>query len=261
MDPQAPGSLEITSLADHPESRDEIRLLTQESWPEFMLHGEALHWPMVFAEFPDCQLIVRERSGELLGVGQAVPLTWDGTVEHLPADFDAVMTRAAEVRRAGEPPTALSALAVLVRRQHRNRGVSEVLLGAMKALGRERGLAHLIVPVRPTWKSRYPLTAMERYVHWKRADGSPFDPWMRIHWRLGAEQQTVIPSSLRVTGTVAQWELWTGLSFPESGRYLVDGALAPITIDWEGDVGLYVDPNVWMTYRLDPGPRPPGDSP
>ena len=84
----------VTSLADHPESRDEIRLLTQESWPEFMLHSEALHWPMVFAEFPDYQLVVRAPSGELLGVGQAVPLTWDGTVEHLPADFDTAMARA-----------------------------------------------------------------------------------------------------------------------------------------------------------------------
>jgi GNAT superfamily N-acetyltransferase len=248
----------LTSLADHPESRDEIRLLTQESWPEFMLHSDDLDWSMVLGDFSDCQLILRERSGELLGVGQALPLTWDGTVADLPADFGGVLTRAAAGRRAGVRPSALAALAVLVSREKRQRGVSEALLGALKALARERGLGHLIVPVRPTSKSRYPLTPMERYVRWRRADGAPFDPWMRLHWRLGAEQRTVIPRSLEVRGTVAQWELWTGLSFPESGQYLVEGALNPIAIDWEGDAGLYVEPNVWMTYRVDSAA---GDSP
>ncbi len=48
---------------------------------------------------------------------------------------------------------------------------------------------------------------------------------------------------------MAQWEEWTGMSFPESGEYLVPDALQPITIDRERDVGLYEDPNVWMRHR------------
>jgi hypothetical protein len=32
-------------------------------------------------------------------------------------------------------------------------------------------------------------------------------------------------------GRVGDRERWTGLRFPESGRYVVPGALAPVTID------------------------------
>jgi hypothetical protein len=53
-------------------------------------------------------------------------------------------------------------------------------------------------------------------------------------------------------GTVAEVEEWCGLAFPESGTYVVEGALAPVEIDRERDHGVYREPNVWMRH---PGPR------
>ena len=55
---------------------------------------------------------------------------------------------------------------------------------------------------------------------------------------------------MTVKGTIAQWEEWTGLVFPESGDYVVRGALEPVRIDREADLGTYVEPNVWMLHRL-----------
>jgi len=118
----------------------------------------------------------------------------------------------------------------------------------MKTVAAEHGLSALIAPVRPTLKEHYPVTPMERYVEWHRPDGSPFDPWIRVHWRLGAVTLRVSPKSMVVTGTVAQWERWTGMKFPETGRYIVPGALQPVTIDRETDIGRYEDPNVWMRH-------------
>ena len=79
-------------------------------------------------------------------------------------------------------------------------------------------------------------------------DGSPFDPWLRDHWRLGARLARIAPRSMTYTGTVAEWEEWTGLRFPESGRYVIPGAIEPILIDRERGLGLYEEPNVWMVY-------------
>jgi len=31
---------------------------------------------------------------------------------------------------------------------------------------------------------------------------------------------------------------------------VVPGALVPIVIDREGDVGIYIEPNVWMVHSL-----------
>jgi hypothetical protein len=76
----------------------------------------------------------------------------------------------------------------------------------MRSLAEERDMHSLVAPVRPTLKSAYPLTPFERYVGWKRADGAPFDPWLRVHHRLGAEFLEIMPKALVVTGTVSKWE-------------------------------------------------------
>jgi hypothetical protein len=55
--------------------------------------------------------------------------------------------------------------------------------------------------------------------------------------------------SMVVTGTVAEWEEWAGLAFPESGRYVVPGALDLVEIDRERDLGLYAETNLWMRHR------------
>ena len=59
------------------------------------------------------------------------------------------------------------------------------------------------------------------------------------------------PRSMTIPGTLAQWEKWTGMRFPESGEYVVPGALAPVRIDAEGGAGVYVEPNVWMRHAID----------
>jgi hypothetical protein len=56
------------------------------------------------------------------------------------------------------------------------------------------------------------------------------------------------PASLPDGGVDAVVEEWAGMSFPESGSYVVPGALVPVEIDRERDEGLYVEPNVWMVH-------------
>jgi hypothetical protein len=53
---------------------------------------------------------------------------------------------------------------------------------------------------------------------------------------------------MTVEGSVAEWESWTDMAFPESGTYVLPGALVPIEIDRDRDRGTYVEPNVWMLH-------------
>jgi hypothetical protein len=122
------------------------------------------------------------------------------------------------------------------------------MIERMVEIGRSHALTTLIAPVRPTLKHAYPLAPMERYITWRRPGGTHLDPWLRTHERAGAEIVKVAPESGRIPGTVAQWEEWTGMAFPESGTYVVPGALVPVEIDVERDEGLYVEPNVWMVH-------------
>ena len=52
-----------------------------------------------------------------------------------------------------------------------------------------------------------------------------------------------------ISGSVREWEKWTGLKFPQSGEYVVEGALVPVNVDVEEDIGVYVEPNVWMVHE------------
>jgi hypothetical protein len=92
------------------------------------------------------------------------------------------------------------------------------------------------------------LTAIERYVTWRREDGQLLDPWMRAHERLGARVTTPLPRSLQITGTVGEWESWTGITFPESGDYVFPEGLTTVHIDRSQDRGSYWEPNVWMVH-------------
>jgi len=121
------------------------------------------------------------------------------------------------------------------------------MLEHMRGLAHERGW-ELVAPVRPSLKHRYPLTPIERYAEWRREDGLLFDPWLRAHERLGAEIIGIAQDSLVSEGTVAELEEWCGLQFPESGSYVVTGALVPVEIDRKNDRGAYREPNVWMRH-------------
>jgi hypothetical protein len=57
--------------------------------------------------------------------------------------------------------------------------------------------------------------------------------------------------ALIIRGSVADWEAWTGMAFPESGEYVVPHATQPITIDREHDERVYHDQNVWMVHDID----------
>ncbi len=61
---------------------------------------------------------------------------------------------------------------------------------------------------------------------------------------------------MRITGSVAEWESWTGLDYPESGEYRFPSGLATLQVDREADLGSYWEPNVWIVHRAQPRPQP-----
>ena len=186
----------------------------------------------------------------MAAVGRSMPLAWDGSVDDLPHGWDAQFVRSFEDHANGVVPNALGAIMIVTDPVRRGEGLGSLMVSALLALARRHGLRALIACVRPTLLERYPLTPIDAYAQWTRADGLPFDPWIRIHVRLGGRLSRPEPASMRISGSVGEWESWTGLVLPESGRYIVPGACAPVEIDREADTGTYLDPNVWVIHDL-----------
>jgi GNAT superfamily N-acetyltransferase len=242
------------TLRERPELEDEFERLAQESWPRFMLRHDELgmgaYWPKLFSDFADWQFVVCDSFDRVVGCGHSVPFVWEGTPEDLPETMVSIMERAARARGEQRRPTALSALSALVDVKHRGQGLSRMIIETMRGMAGRWKFTALVAPVRPTLKVAYPLTPMERYVRWTDGEGLPLDPWMRVHARVGAEIVLTIPRAMVIVGTVKEWETWTDMRFPESGPYVVPGALQPVLIDRDRDQGRYEDPNVWMVHRL-----------
>jgi GNAT superfamily N-acetyltransferase len=216
-------------------------------WPQFLYHDSLVneHFMDAIRASPELQFYVwDDERDEVVGQGNAVPATWDGDAKSLPDGG----LRAA-LAEPGAGPNVLCALQIMISPDRRGEGLSRRMIERMRELGRAHGLHPLIAPVRPTLKHRYPLAPMGRYVEWRRPDGALLDPWLRTHEALGAKVLKVAPLSMRVAGSVADWEQWTEMSFPESGTYVVPGALVPVEIDCERDEGVYEEPNVWMVHR------------
>jgi hypothetical protein len=243
---------QAVSLADRPDLLEPMLELHAVGWPEFLQHDPAAdrYEPRLAGELAGFQMLLLDEKDELAGAGIAIPFAWDGTVERLPAGWDAVVARGLADRDQGRRPTTLSALAAPGAPARRGQGLSPLVIQALKGAAARSGLSRFVAPVRPTGKCRYPLAPMERYVAWSRPDGAPLDAWLRTHWRLGARMLRVCPASTVVEADVGTWETWTGMRFPDSGPYVVPDALVPVEIDRERDLGRYVEPNVWMEHPL-----------
>jgi GNAT superfamily N-acetyltransferase len=243
---------QIVTIEQRPDLKPQVHRLNPAVWPEFMLHDavSARYWRQLFTTFAAFQIALCDENDHVVGAASAIPLAWDETVDGLPAGWDAALEKGFRDREEGIETTALCGLSASVASSHQGRGLSNMLVRGMKSLAAGQGYHSLIAPVRPTLKSTYPLIPMEPYIEWKHPDGSPFDPWLHVHWKLGGRYLKLAPVSMVICGTVAEWEGWTNMRFPETGRYIMPGGLQPVDIDCERDEGRYEDPNVWMNHRI-----------
>jgi hypothetical protein len=246
----SPEWLEVFTASENPELWERLRTERQldDVWPTYNLYGNntGQYFRALYPRHGHLQtMFVDRRSERLISRGRTIPVRWDGTLEDLPRGIDAAGLRAIDET---QKPTALCALAAEIDKDYQGSGLSTLVISSMRAVAADAGLAPLIAPVRPSMKDRYPLMEIEQYANWRRDDGLPFDPWLRVHARLGGRILRTEPESLEITAPVSDWESWTEMLFPEDGRYVFPGGLAPLDVS-EG-VGKYWEPNVWMIHDV-----------
>lgn len=233
--------------------RELVRGLTREVWPEFMLHDQVAreNWHELLDRFQAYQLALYDtHEGRVAGMANSFPLSWEDRLQNLPeGGWDWAFQKAVEDHKRGVSPTHHCAIQIILRPSYRSQGLSTPMVEAVRSLTKSRGLPSLIIPIRPSEKSAYPLASLDDYITWETKDGLPFDPWLRVHVRAGARIIKVCHEAKTIRGRRAEWEQWTGMEFPQSGQYIIPGALNPITMNIEQDEGIYIEPNVWVVHQ------------
>ncbi len=226
--------------------------MVRASGPVFLRHDNVVdqYWPLLAETFPDDQFcLVEQKSGRAAAIGNSIPVTFRGEWVNLPAEgLDWVLEKGLQDHAAGKIPTLMSALYIEVAASHRGQHLSSQMLAAMRKIARSQGFSHLVAPVRPSLKSRYPLIPIEDYIQWQNSDGLPFDPWLRVHVRAEGQILHPCPRAMAVKGSRQQWTKWTGMDFPGEGNYIIPHGLVPVTV--RGTEGEYVEPGVWVLHGL-----------
>jgi len=203
-----------------------------------------------YTKIPDFQFVLTHAEEALpVAIGNSIPLFWEEKIENLPDEgWDWAIRKGIEDYENDLTPNLLCALQIVVFSENRGKRLSRRAVSAMKKIGLEAGLNGMIAPVRPSRKAEFPRMPIEEYISRTDSEDRPFDPWLRVHHRLGARIIQPCHRAMLITGTVSEWTAWTGMSFNKSGLYDIPGALVPVEINIEKDTGIYVEPNVWMHH-------------
>ncbi|MGW2387156.1 N-acetyltransferase [Streptomyces sp. NPDC001658] len=251
--------IKVSSLADRPEARERIVAMA-DSWQEYVIQDLVgyHHYGRIATELPQYVQFAEDERGEIVAHAYSVPFALDveGRRELPARGWDEVLLWAFADLRRGTRPDTVSAISVTVAPHAQGRGLSGLMLSAMRDNARARGFGEVVAPVRPNAKHREPHTPIEEYARRVRPDGLPHDPWMRVHARAGATVDSVAPASMTVSGSLEQWRRWTGLPFDTAGDVEVPGALVPVRCEPERGYAVYVEPNVWMRHPLTAFPHP-----
>lgn len=226
--------------------------ITRESWPEFMLHDSISnnYWTDLFKVFPDFQFLLTLKN-EIVGAANSIPFYWGKNLKELPEEgWNWVLEKGFLDKAKNRKPNMLSGLQIVIRDKFRGKGISSIIIKEMIKITRNKGFRYLIIPVRPSLKSKYPEISIEEYIGWKRADKLPFDPWIRAHFKLGGKIIKPCHRAMYISGSISDWENWTDRKFSGKDEYLVKGALVPIKINYSKNIGEYFEPNVWIAHEI-----------
>ena len=243
----------ITTRSQRPEFGSVIWQMP-DSWPAFM-DGDPVAtslYSVATAAYPDLTLVATDDDGNVVAHAQATAfrLDTDGRRELPDTGWDQVLMWVNSDLRKGVDPDVASALEVSVHPGWQGRGMSMLMLTAMRDAARARGFSTLLAPVRPSHKHLEPATPMSEYAFRTRDDGLPSDPWLRIHLRAGGVLEKVASASMMVGGSLATWREWTGQPFDTDGPVQVPHALTPVHCSVAHDHAVYVEPNVWVRHHL-----------
>lgn len=247
--------LVITTLAERPHLRPLLPALGDSVWPAFMRNDPTAS--LAYATFahlsPELALVVTLPDEPSRPVAKALAVPWcaagDGRDDLPDGGWDELIRWSSIDRLLGRPPTSACALEIGIHPDLRGIGLSSRLVAGLRHAAASAGLDRLVAPVRPSGKHLEPHEPMSSYVARRREDGLLHDPWLRVHERAGARVDRIAEQSMVIVAPLDDWRGWTGLPFT-GDEQLVEQALVPVTIDQRSQLGIYVEPNVWMIHEL-----------
>lgn len=245
--------VEVVTLRERPDLLDAALALGGVG-AEFMQHdrtGNLARSRLLRHRWPEHFAVVLDED-EVVARAVSIPFEMgvEGREELPDHGWDGVLLWAAEDALQDRPTNCVAALDIQVHEARRGQGLSMAALTAMREGAQRQGFTEVVAPLRPTGKVHEPRADMAEYARRVRDDGLPEDAWLRVHVRAGGKVVKVAPFSMTIHGTLGQWRAWTGLPFDNDGLVDVAGGLAPVLVSQAANLGVYVEPNIWVRHNI-----------
>src|SRR5215472_9279216 len=142
-------SLTAEPMNARPRPEDQLEALFPEGWPAFITADQDAkrYIGPVRELFGDLELVLLDGDDVIVAAGWAVPVTWDGDPDTLPAGYTDSLARALANHQRGEVADTLVIMAAQVHPGRRGQGLAGELLTAFRDLAGRRGWQRVIAPV------------------------------------------------------------------------------------------------------------------
>lgn len=190
--------------------------------------------------------LVAEDKGEIVASADAQPMRWDGNPENLPEGGWTELMLAAAAGFDEQPDWAF-ATGTSILPEYQGSGLAGQLLEGLRDRAIELGYRGLVAPVRPSARWRALHLDIADYAELRLPDGRHYDPWVRVHERIGGEIIGSCPDSAIFSAPREDWERWAAMKLPDNGFFLIDGAIGWLSLK-EGH-GVLSEDSLWLLHR------------
>lgn len=229
---------------------DQYKRIVRASFPDIIFESEVVKhgWDKIEKYFPEYQIFYVDENDDMIGFINAVPFYWNQPLEELPDEgWDWLVEQSIKGYEEGIKPNCIGGLQIIVAKDHLGKGYSKSLIKEGKKVQEALGFKNFLIPIRPTFKSKYPQMEMTEYMQLK-SKGKIYDPWIRTHMSSGAEIIKICPNAMHIYGDLPIWERLLNQKITTSGQYIVEGALNPVDINVKENYGEYREDNIWINY-------------
>ena len=239
-------NFDVTTIAERPDLADECTRLHTGVFPKYMRYQPLSVRPIIkYFNY----MVIFLQDEKVIAVGGLMPMQWNGNKDELPT-YPNLVKDGINIQDEQKQFNCLGALFAAISSNHQGKGLSYQLILEMKKMAKMAGCEHLMLPIRPTLKCQYPYSTLSEYLKLRRDDGSYYDPWVRVHHKLGGEIVNLMEECDIFSGPINEWEKVTDQKFRQSGSYIVPRALSPLEIDVAKNVGTISEGNIWIKHSL-----------
>lgn len=203
--------------------------------------------------FPEGQLAVWEGKRPIANISLA-RFNYDGNPDNLPTWDELMGVPATGEHTFDLHGNALGMMSINVHPDYQGKGLTKVVIDAVKCRIANLGVTHIMGSFRPSQFGEYstqnPKASIKEYIDKKRKeDNMPHDPWLRALTRNGMRMLRIDDAAMVVTDvSKEQFDEWQRIYNPEKWKQIAPSV-------WRcGETGVwlvgpqnatYVESNVW----------------